>query len=90
MPDFLTKPVKVFADPVVDPRESWGEWSKRQLEFKDPPLVERASLPEDLQPQNRKLGKLRTMVSNFAMSPMVKQKPKLNPIDRPRCAMTEN
>jgi hypothetical protein len=41
VPDFLTKPVKVYHDPVVDPRETWKQWTMRQLEFKDPPLVER-------------------------------------------------
>lgn len=39
--DYLTKPKKRYADPVVDPRESWKEWFMRNLEFKDPPMVER-------------------------------------------------
>jgi ankyrin repeat protein len=79
VPNFLTRPVRVYRDPVVDPRESWGQWMRRQLDFKDPPLVERDELPEELQPQNRRFGKLNTMVSNFAMSPMVPRKPSFRP-----------
>jgi hypothetical protein len=45
VPDFLRKYKKVYRDPVVDPRENWKEWTKRQIEFKDPPLVERDELP---------------------------------------------
>lgn len=45
MPNFLKRQKKVYKDPVVDPRETWKEWTKRQLEFKDPPLVEREELP---------------------------------------------
>jgi hypothetical protein len=41
VPDFLRKYKKVYRDPVVDPRENWKEWTKRQIEFKDPPPVER-------------------------------------------------
>lgn len=41
VPDFYKKEKKVFKDPVIDPRESWKDWAKRQMEFKDPPLVER-------------------------------------------------
>jgi hypothetical protein len=37
--DFLTKEKKVYEDPVIDPRESWGQWFKRNMDFKDPPLV---------------------------------------------------
>lgn len=44
--DFLTKEKKVYNDPVIDPRENWKEWFARNLEFKDPPLVERSELPE--------------------------------------------
>lgn len=39
--DFLTKEKKVYSDPVIDPRESWKQWFARNLDFKDPPLVER-------------------------------------------------
>ena len=38
VPEFLTKAVTVYKDPVVDPRESWGQWVRRTMEFKDPPL----------------------------------------------------
>ena len=37
-PDFLVRPFKTYVDPVVDPRETWKEWIKRNMEFKDPPL----------------------------------------------------
>jgi ankyrin repeat protein len=39
-----------FDDPVVDPRESWGEWARRVSEFRDPPFVERRELPQHLRP----------------------------------------
>jgi len=42
-----------FKDPVADPRESWGEWASRISEFKEPVIVERESLPENLRPENR-------------------------------------
>jgi hypothetical protein len=54
--DFMTRPKKKFNDPVVDPRESWREWALRNIEFEDPPMVERNELPEELQPQNRKFA----------------------------------
>lgn len=41
-PNFLTKTQKRLEDPVVDPRETWKAWLLRNLEFKDPPMVERA------------------------------------------------
>lgn len=31
MPNYLKRPIKTFKDPVVDPRESWGRWFKRQM-----------------------------------------------------------
>lgn len=79
MPDFLKKEKKVYKDPVIDPRESWKEWTMRQIEFKDPPLVEREDLPQDLQPQNQKFGRLKHFFKNLTMSPMVTQKPKFHP-----------
>jgi hypothetical protein len=78
VPNFLKRFKKVYRDPVVDPRETWKEWTKRQLEFKDPPLVERDDLPEELQPQNRKYGKVSTFFSSMAMSPLT-QKPRYLP-----------
>lgn len=50
---------------MPDPRESWGHWLKRNIDFKDAPLVERSSLPPELQPQNRNLGKLDILVHNW-------------------------
>ena len=38
--NFLVKKRKVLS------RETWKEWFLRNLDFKEPPLVERASLPE--------------------------------------------
>ena len=86
MPDFLTKHKKVYEDPVIDPRESWKDWAKRQLEFKDPPLVERKELPEELQPQNRTFGRLSYMLSRSAMTPLT-QKPNF---ERPQRVMSEH
>lgn len=90
VPDFLTKPKLVYKDPVVDPRETWKEWAHRQLEFKDPPLVEREELPEDLQPQNRKFGKFNHFFSNLTMSPMVHQKPTFSPKSKHAGAASSN
>jgi hypothetical protein len=59
---------------VVDPRESWKQWMLRNLEFRDPPLCERGELPEDLQPQNRRFGRLSHYMSTLAMTHMT-QKP---------------
>lgn len=42
----LIKKKHILSDPVIDPRETWKNWFLRNMEFKDPPLVERASLPE--------------------------------------------
>jgi hypothetical protein len=35
----LAPPEKVYRDPVIDPRESWGDFFKRVSNFEDPPLV---------------------------------------------------
>ena len=89
VPNFLKRQKKVYKDPVVDPRESWKEWTKRQLEFKDPPLVERDELPQELQPQNRKFGKISTFMSSFVMSPLT-QKPRYRPKSKSEVAESEN
>lgn len=78
MPNFLKKTKVKLEDPVCDPRETWKEWFKRQMEWKDAPLVERNSLPENLQPQNRVLGKIHHYTNNL-MSTHLSQKTKLNP-----------
>jgi len=44
---------ETFKDPVVDPRESWGQWASRIADFKEPIIVEREDLPEHLRPENR-------------------------------------
>ncbi len=39
-PYFNVAPPEVgLKDPVIDPRETWGEFVKRVIEFEDPPLV---------------------------------------------------
>ena len=76
--DYLTKPKKKYNDPVVDPRESWREWMLRNLEFKDPPLVERNELPEELQPQNRRFAGLHHFITKMTISPL-SQRPSLQP-----------
>ena len=62
---------QVYNDPVIDPRESWGEFFKRIIEFEDPPLVERQELSNDLQPQNRLLGKMRSYINGMSPYPYV-------------------
>lgn len=52
-----------LVDPVIDPRESWGEFFWRVSEFKSPPLVERSSLPPELQHQNTLYNKLTTALN---------------------------
>ena len=56
------------------------------MEFKDPPLCERDDLPEEMQPQNMRWGKIRHTMSNLTMSPMVKQKPHFNPVNNKQSA----
>jgi ankyrin repeat protein len=66
-PKFNIKPPQPeeapLADPVIDPRETWTDFFKRVSNFDPPPLVERASLPNELQPQNRVLGKIRELIN---------------------------
>ena len=64
-PSFTIPPPKKLVpmtDPVADPREPWGTWMKRVIDFEEPPLVERHALPPDLQPQNTALGRLKTFM----------------------------
>ena len=63
---FEKKPSKrpKLNDPVVDPRESWGEMFWRVSEFRPPPLVERSSLPPELQTKNTVYDKLSKMINN--------------------------
>jgi hypothetical protein len=44
----IRKKRKVYKDPVIDPNEPWKNWFVRVANFKDPPLVERDSLPENM------------------------------------------
>ena len=59
----------IYNDPVIDPRETWGKFFSRILEFEDPPLVERNELPREMQPQNRFLGKLRSYINGMSPYP---------------------
>lgn len=64
-PAFTIPPPKKLVpllDPVSDPRESWGAWMKRVMDFEEPPLVERQALPPEIQPQNTTLGRLKTFI----------------------------
>eukprot|EP00358_Blepharisma_japonicum_P004739 CAMPEP_0202941170 /NCGR_PEP_ID=MMETSP1395-20130829/1281_1 /ASSEMBLY_ACC=CAM_ASM_000871 /TAXON_ID=5961 /ORGANISM="Blepharisma japonicum, Strain Stock R1072" /LENGTH=192 /DNA_ID=CAMNT_0049636133 /DNA_START=234 /DNA_END=812 /DNA_ORIENTATION=- len=64
-PPFTVPPPKKepeFVDPVSDPNETWKDWAKRVIDFEEPPLVERDSLPYELQPQNTKIGKLKILL----------------------------
>lgn len=79
--DFFRKPKKTFVDPVVDPRETWKNWIIRNIDFEDPPMVERSELPEDMQPQNVKFSKMRHFMTRMTISPMA-QKVHLNPRGR--------
>jgi ankyrin repeat protein len=65
VPYFTIPPIKQdlkLVDPVSDPNETWTNWVDRVLEFEKPPLVERNSLPPELQPQNTLTGKLKIML----------------------------
>lgn len=58
-------------DPVIDPTESWKSMASRLVEFQEPPMVERSSLPLHLQPQNRVLGKVRSYLNGVSPQPQV-------------------
>ncbi|CAK74091.1 unnamed protein product (macronuclear) [Paramecium tetraurelia] len=66
IPNIYEKPKKQqLLDPVIDPRETWGDFIYRQIEFQNPPLVERDELPSNLQPQNRIIGKIRQQINGL-------------------------
>ena len=44
-------------DMIIDPRQSWKNWFKRTLNFEEPPMIERNSIPENQQPHNSLFGK---------------------------------
>ena len=75
---YLIRPKKEYKDPVIDPRETWGNWARRVSEFKAAPLVEREDLPFDLQPQNRKMGRFHHFLDRIVSSGS-KIKPSLQP-----------
>ena len=65
--EYLVKEKVKFVDPVPDPRESWTKWLSRSIDAGETPMVERNSLPEDLQPQNRMFGKMDIFFTNLTM-----------------------
>lgn len=79
--NYLKREKVKLVDPVVDPRETWKQWIKRTIEWKDAPLVERSELPDELQPQNRVLGKLHHYTNNFMSTPL-SQKTSLKPREK--------
>lgn len=73
-PSFVSPPLNRTAslqDPISDPRESWKHWTRRVLEFQNPPLVERSSVSVSEQPQNTALGKLKTRLGISVVSQVV-------------------
>ncbi|EGR28482.1 hypothetical protein IMG5_174360 [Ichthyophthirius multifiliis] len=77
-PNFYKRPPPpVLIDPVVDPREPITQIILRNLEFKDPPLVERNQLDLNLQPQNSVIGKFRQIINGYSPYP-IQQKENLN------------
>lgn len=55
-----------FTDPVIDPRETWGQFISRIINFDDPPICERSDLPSEMQPQNRFMGRMRMYLNGMA------------------------
>ncbi|KAL4493994.1 hypothetical protein ABPG72_022011 [Tetrahymena utriculariae] len=69
-PNFFQRPPKPeLIDPVIDPRETWIQFIKRNIEFEEPPVVERSELPQHLQPQNRFMGKVRQYLNGKSPYP---------------------
>ena len=66
VPSFIIPKVyKKWNDPVIDPNEPWGKWVKRVANFGDPPMVERDTLDEWQQPQNRFFGKVHCWIHDM-------------------------
>jgi hypothetical protein len=65
VPHFTLAPIirePKLIDPVRDPNETWNDWLHRVVDFEHPPLVERNSLPAELQPQNTIAGKIKILM----------------------------
>lgn len=56
-------------DLVVDTRESWGQWLKRQTEFGEVPLVPREQLPVEYQPQASFYNKMVNIANGIDPTP---------------------
>ncbi|KAM3139510.1 hypothetical protein pb186bvf_008346 [Paramecium bursaria] len=79
--DIYTKPQgKVYNDPVIDPRESWSQMFKRVMKFEPPPICERQELPQELQPQNRLLGRLNSYINGLNPIPLDNQSIELDAV----------
>lgn len=48
---------------VINPNESWKDFFKSMIEFREPDLVPIGSLPPEQHPQNRTLGSVKYMVN---------------------------
>jgi hypothetical protein len=69
-------------DLVVDIRETWGEFVKRQVNFEDPKMVPREDLPAEFQPHRSLYGKLANYVNGIDPYPQEDEPQVANPMDR--------
>mgnify|MGYP001404053512 CR=1 FL=1 len=56
-------------DLVVDTRESWREWMKRNMLFKDAILIPREELPEEFHPHRSFYGKITNTMNGIDPTP---------------------
>ena len=68
-------------DLVVDTRETWKQWARRQLNFEDPPLIPREELPEQKQPHRTFYGKVSCFMNGLDPYPPKPRGEVNNPID---------
>lgn len=67
-------------DLVVDVRETWGEWVRRQRDFDNPPLIPREELPVEYQPHRSFYGKVSCYMNGIDPYPQEDQ-PKVEPLN---------
>lgn len=67
-------------DLVVDTRESWREWFKRQARFEDAPMVPREELPEQFQPNASFYGKMVNIMYGVDPTPPENKKARQNTV----------
>ena len=58
---------------VVDTSESWKDWMKRNMEFKDAPLIPREELPEEFHPHRSFYGKIANTLNGIDPTPPEKK-----------------